>query len=135
MSVRRVFICSPYRANGPDAVRRNVEAAEMACRLALEAGFAPFAPHLLYTRFLNEGDEREREAGIVAGVAWMAGCHELWAVYPGEVWCATEGMRREIEEAFRFGIPVRPLRLSDGRLIAGFGEFKVGREEDVGGGA
>ena len=39
---KAIFICSPYAGD----VERNVEVARKMCRKAIEAGHAPFAPHL-----------------------------------------------------------------------------------------
>jgi hypothetical protein len=58
-----------------------VENTALCERLCLEVsilGHAPFAPHLLYPRFLRDSDPVDREAGIEAGLAWMAVCDEVW---------------------------------------------------------
>ena len=49
--MKRIFICSRYAGDVP----RNTATAERLCRKAVERGCAPFAPHLLYTRFLDDG--------------------------------------------------------------------------------
>ena len=46
----RVFICSKYAGD----IEHNVRVAQALCRMALEAGLAPFAPHLLYTQILKD---------------------------------------------------------------------------------
>ena len=120
--MKRVFICSPYKGT-PDEVRRNVAAAEEVCRFAVSHGLAPFAPHLLYTRFLNEQDAKERAAGIEAGKGFVFACDELWAVTLGRDGDITDGMREEIEHALKVGVPVRPLRLIDGVLTTAFKVF------------
>ena len=93
---KRVFICSRYVGD----VERNVEIALALCRMAVEAGCAPFAPHLIYTRFLDDGDPIERELGISLGLRFMEACEEVW-VYVGDG--ISEGMRREIAHARRLG--------------------------------
>ncbi len=95
----RVFICSRYVGD----VERNVEIALALCRMAVEAGCAPFAPHLIYTRFLDDGDPAQRELGISLGLRFMEVCEEVW-VYTGDG--ISEGMRREIAHARRLGKPV-----------------------------
>lgn len=90
--MKRVFICSRYRGN----THRNAEIAARLCRMALNKGYAPFAPHLLYTRFTDEAYEAEREIGIACGLDFMGTCDEVW-VYMGEG--VSDGMTKEIEMA------------------------------------
>jgi hypothetical protein len=96
--VKRVFVCSPFRGN----VEHNLALAEAACRLVLDHGHAPFAPHVLYPRVLDDTDPEQRAAGIRAGLAWLAVCDEVWVF--GE---PTSGMRHEIAAARELGIEVR----------------------------
>ena len=96
---RRVYICSRYAGD----VERNVQIAERLCLKAMESGFAPFAPHLLYTRFLDDQISGERERGIQAGLAFIEVCDEVWC-YTGDG--ISEGMRRELALARDLGIPV-----------------------------
>lgn len=95
--MRRVFICSPYRGD----VSANVAFAMQICREVALAGDAPFAPHLLFPRWLDDEVPAEREAGITAGLAWLEVADEL--LVAGTV---TDGMRREIEAASELGIPI-----------------------------
>ena len=55
--MKKIFICSRYAGD----VTRNVVVAERLCRKAVEQGCAPFAPHLLFTRFLDDEKASERE--------------------------------------------------------------------------
>lgn len=88
----RVFICSKYAGD----IEHNVEVARTLCRMAVKAGCAPFAPHLLYTQFLDEDDPTQRDLGISLGLRFMEACDKVW-VYVGEG--ISEGMRREIKHA------------------------------------
>ncbi len=94
-----VFICSPYRGN----IEHNTRRAQKYCRFAISKKTVPFAPHLHYTRFLNDSIRKERNIGISCGVEILKRCDELW-VFGDKI---TEGMAREIEAAKRLGIPVR----------------------------
>ena len=93
-----IFICSPYRGD----IEANLESARYYCRFAVQRGGIPFAPHLLYTQFLDDSVTQERNAGLSMGLEMLTLCNELWAFGP-----ATMGMAQEITEAVRLGVPVR----------------------------
>lgn len=115
--MRRLFICSPY-AGTAEAVRENQRVAEEVCLIAMRRGYAPFAPHLIYTRFLNEDDARQRAAGIAAGLEFMPVCEEVWAiVHGGNGERVTDGMRLEVGKADELGIPLRWFRFVNGGLV------------------
>ena len=52
-----VYICSPYAGD----VETNVDAARRYSRFAVEQGYIPVAPHLLFPQFLNEESPKERQ--------------------------------------------------------------------------
>lgn len=91
-----IFICSRYVGD----IAHNVEVARALCRMAVEAGRTPFAPHLLYPQFLDENDPDQRDLGISLGLRFMEACDEVW-VYVGEG--VSEGMCHEIEYARLLG--------------------------------
>lgn len=93
-----IFVCSPYRGN----VEANAQRAVGFCRFVYELQGVPFAPHLLYPRFLNDEDPDERHAGLCMGVEVLKRCDELWVF--GE---PTAGMAYEISAAITLGKPVR----------------------------
>ena len=99
----RVFICSRYIGD----TEHNVQVASALCRIAIEAGCAPFAPHLLYTRFLDENDPEQRDLGISLGLRFMEACDEVWVFTADGI---SDGMRRELEHAKALGKPVIELR-------------------------
>jgi len=74
----------------------------------VERGCAPFAPHLLYTRFLDDAKTSEREAGITCGLTFMETCDEVW-VFTGDG--ISDGMRREVDQARRLDKPVVELEV------------------------
>jgi hypothetical protein len=94
-------MASPWRAADAAGRAANRERALAACREAVCAGHAPFAPHLLFPRFLDDGDPAERAAGMRAALAFLAACEAVWVYGP-----VTEGVAAEIAEARRLGIPV-----------------------------
>ena len=92
-----VFVCSPYRGN----IEENERQAKGYCRFVYENQCIPFAPHLLFTRFLDDRKEEERNAGIAMGLSMLALCSELWVF--GE---PTTGMKFELEAAQWLGIKI-----------------------------
>lgn len=101
--VIRVCIESPFR---PRAARGSPEfAAELERNFAyadalmldsLRRGEAPFLSHLLYTRVLSGGDDRdpgERRLGIAAGTAWARMASKIVV---GTDLGVTDGMRERI---------------------------------------
>ena len=69
-----VYICSPYSGD----VETNVDAARQYSRFAVEQGYIPVAPHLLFPQFLNEESPKERQLGLFFGNALMSKCSEVW---------------------------------------------------------
>lgn len=60
--MKYVFICSPYRPVGEDPeteLRKNIDQAKRACRLAVSRGLIPLAPHL----YFDDNDPQERKFG------------------------------------------------------------------------
>lgn len=88
-----VYVCSPFSGN----VEENTANARKYCRFAVERGYIPIAPHLLYPQFLNDNDPVERELGLHFGNVLMSHCTEVW------VFCETisTGMDAEIRRAKR----------------------------------
>ena len=95
--MRKVYICSPYRGD----VEGNVGNARRYCRMAVDNGFIPVAPHIYFTQFLDDSVEKERKTGIEAGIQLMLECDEVW-VFGGP----TEGMRKEMECAEKHGMKI-----------------------------
>lgn len=109
--MKRVFICSAFRAETPEKQEEHEKYARELCNYAIEEGCAPFAPHLFFPQFLSESPV-DRSLGIRAGMMWMQVCQELWF---GVKYQLTEGMKDEIDHAAKsVGIPIF-LVLSDGK--------------------
>lgn len=86
-----VYICSPYAGD----IETNVVAARRYSRFAVEKGYIPIAPHLLFPQFLNDSDPNERELGLFFGNAIMSKCSEIW-VFGSKI---SNGMAAEIKRA------------------------------------
>lgn len=96
---RVVYICSPYSGE----ITRNVTAARRYCRFAVNRGWMPLAPHLLFPQFLNDAIPAERRLGLSFGIVLMSLCSEVW-VFGLAI---SAGMEAEIELALRRDIRVR----------------------------
>ncbi len=94
-----VYICSPYRG----ATESNARRARNYCRFAIGKRAVPFAPHLLYTQFLDDTVRKERNIGISCGITVLRRCNEMW-VFGDHI---TAGMKAEINMAQELGIPIR----------------------------
>jgi len=83
-----VYICSPFAGD----IEANVEAARRYSRFAVDEGYIPIAPHLLFPQFLNDAVPKERELGLFFGNALMSKCSEIW-VFGSRI---SSGMESEI---------------------------------------
>ena len=105
--MKSVYICSPYRSYQKDPAERareidcNLRLARKGCRIAVERGFIPVAPHLYFPQFLNEATEGD--VGIEAGLELLKQCKEVWVLGRR----ISDGMADEIQYAKELGIPVK----------------------------
>lgn len=99
-----VYICSKYSGD----VGHNTMMARRFCRLAVEQGFIPLAPHLFLPQFISE--EKERDVALDMDLRFLEVCQELW-ICGDEI---SSGMQTEIDEARRAGMTVR--RISEEEL-------------------
>jgi len=86
-----VYICSPYAGD----TENNVKSAQGYSRFAVDKGYIPLAPHLLFPQFMNDANPAERKLGLFFGNALMSKCSEVWVF--GERISA--GMESEIKRA------------------------------------
>ncbi len=86
-----VYICSPFSG----AVDENIAAAQRYSRFAVDNGYIPVAPHLLFPQFLDDNNPRERLLGLFFGTALMSKCAEVW-VFGSTI---SAGMEAEIKRA------------------------------------
>lgn len=94
-----MYICSPYAGD----VESNTAAARRYSRFAVEAGYIPIAPHLLFPQFLDDNKPKERELGLFFGNAILSKCAEMW-VFGDRI---SEGMEAEIKRATWKGHQIR----------------------------
>ncbi len=121
-----IYFCSPLAPQAGDpgwpiheawrddyariAMRANTEFAEQCCREIALAGGTPFAPHLLFPRFLDDRVPAERNLGIKMALDFMPKCAELWARLPEWRTENSRGMKGEIVMASEIGVPPLFLR-------------------------
>lgn len=96
---RIIYICSPYAG---DTVR-NILAAQRYCKYAVSCGYIPFAPHLLFPQFLDDGEPKERALGLSFGNVFMDIAKELW-IFGDRL---SAGMQAEYDRALRKGYKIR----------------------------
>lgn len=102
-----IYVATPLSDPTPEGVAQNVAFAEATCRMVSMCGGAPYAPHLLLTRFLNDKVMAERAMGIAAGLRVLSHCDEVWAILPPWRDTLSTGMKAEIDMAMLLQIPVR----------------------------
>ena len=90
--MKKAFICSRYSGD----VEKNAEKALELCRLAIDNGRAPFAPHLIYPQFLDDASDMDRSIGIDCGKSWLESADEVWICIDDGI---SSGMREEIKVA------------------------------------
>ena len=86
-----VYICSPFSG----AVDENIAAAQRYSRFAVNKGYIPVTPHLLFPQFLDDNNPTERQLGLFFGTAIMSKCAEVW-VFGSTI---SAGMEAEIKRA------------------------------------
>ena len=94
-----VYVCSPFSGDPAG----NAERARSYCRFAADSGYAPFAPHLFFPQFLDDGIQEERELGLFMAIIMLTKCAELW-VFGEQI---TRGMAQEIRKAESRGMIIR----------------------------
>ena len=120
--MKKVYICSPCRGDYDN----NIENAITYCRQVFKLGYMPVAPHIYFTRFLNDDIPEEREAAMKAGSRLLLECSEVWVFGLDN---PSEGMKAEIALAIRSGIPVKDGELETARRLNKV-EMKAGLTSD-----
>lgn len=94
---KKVYIASPYAGD----IETNVANAIKYCRFAIENNRMPIASHLLYPQILDDKNPKEREVGLMFGLALLEICDEVW------VFGNSPGVDEEVREAKRLGKNIR----------------------------
>lgn len=106
---RYVYICSPYNAKTEEERTANAAFAEKYCRYIVNEGNIPIAPHIYFTRFMDNGNEAERILGQEIGIELLKKADSMMVLIRNENISA--GMEREIKYAANhLGIPAQMVR-------------------------
>lgn len=92
-----VYICSPYSGD----IEKNLERARVYSRFAVDEGYIPLTPHLMYPQFMNE--RTERELAMHMDLVILKHCKELW-VFGENI---TSGMQEELDLARKRNLTVK----------------------------
>lgn len=96
--------CSPYAAPTLEGIQQHVALAQLLARQIYADGYWPIVPHLYAPQWLDDADPEQRAVGLHWGLSLLARCRVVY-VYGGQA--PSSGMRLELAEADRLGIPQR----------------------------
>lgn len=96
-----VQVCSAYSGN----IRQNTKNARRYCKIILDDGDIPFAPHLLFPQFLDENNPEDRKKGLELSLAMIERVDAV-AVF-GDINHISKGMQQEIRQAEKLNKPIR----------------------------
>ena len=103
-SLRKVYVCSPCRADSPEGVYANMLAARYYMYYAYtQMGVCPCAPHAILPAILNDRSFYERNLALKFGKDLLNITSEMLVC--GHI--LTDGMKGEIIEAVELKIPVK----------------------------
>jgi hypothetical protein len=103
---KRVYVCSPLRAdNWPGILRNALKAQNYMEQAAAKYGCRAVAPHAYLPYLLDDNDPMERALALDFGKKLLALCDAL--IVCGDV--ISQGMRGEIQQAHELGISVLAL--------------------------
>ena len=97
-----IYVCSKYSGDVETNVANTIEY----CKCVCKHGYVPVAPHIYFTRFLDNSKPEERKDGMELGLQWLKHCNELW-IFDDE---PSIGMQQEIEFARANNIPTAYVR-------------------------
>jgi hypothetical protein len=85
-------------------MENNMKLAECLCRIVVFKNAIPIAPHIVFTRFLNDNSPNERELGLACGLELLKLCDEMWVFNFDGI---SMGMQLEIDLAKKLNIPIK----------------------------
>lgn len=76
MSIRSICVLGIGIVSTPSSLRTSF--GNSYSRFAVDSGYLPIAPHLLFPQFMDDGNPKERELAMFFGNVLMSKCAELW---------------------------------------------------------
>ena len=103
--IKKIYICSPYRAKDQAEIEHNAQKAAEFCRFVIDTmpDTLPVAPHIYLTQFMDDGTPEERSRALAIDRELIAECKEVW-VFGDRI---SDGMATEISAAADLGVPIR----------------------------
>ena len=104
----KIYLACPYSDPDPSVRDSRVLAVDMAAASLMEQGhivFSPLSHSHPISRFCKV-DPTDHDFWLRQDLAWLRHCDELW-VLTIDGWEGSKGIKTEIEEAKRMGIPAR----------------------------
>lgn len=99
-TLQKIYVCSPLSGD----IKDNIKKAEKYCRdIVIVDNAIPVAPHIYFTRFLDDNVELERELGMDLGLQLLSDCGKMYVYNQNGI---SKGMQKEIEMAKRLNIPI-----------------------------
>lgn len=97
---KKIYVCSPLSGD----IENNIKKAEKYCRdIVIVDSAIPVAPHIYFTRFLDDNVKFERDLGIDLGLQLLSTCSEMYVYNQNGI---SKGMQKEIDMAERLNIPI-----------------------------
>jgi len=90
---KKVYVCSPYRADTPEQFNQQLEYTKKVSRMVVVNGFDVIVPHLYYPLFLDDDYPEDRGLGMASALSLLDVCDYLF-VYIGSG--VSQGMEVEI---------------------------------------
>lgn len=95
---KKIFVCSPLKGD----IAKNIEKAKEYSKFVISKNHMPITPHIYFTQFLDDANEKEREIGIKLSHEMLKECHELWYFNDS----TSEGMQEDFNIANSLNIPI-----------------------------
>lgn len=107
-----VFVSSPLRGKTAAEFKENMNRAISYCKWAmLKKNVVPIAPHVIFTRWLDDNDFDEQQMGLEAGFDLLKVCEEVW-VFIEDKNSVSSGMKMELVLSKKLGKKVKFIKPS-----------------------
>ena len=101
-----VYIATPYAAPTASQIEDNIAVAIRLCQIARRMGHLPIAPHIYFTKFLDDKVAVDRTWGMLQGKWLLRFCETVYAIKESIDGIVSPGVREEVRMAEMLEIPV-----------------------------